>query len=176
MKDKIVQRSFLKLSFANKCLTAINLGNVPHHKLIKSQIPPCFKDQSISIIFNTYTKPVATEIFSYKELLQDLNIDASKSKSPDCTCTSSPFIYNPAGHVTTGDLNIINNTSLGDVFAKGPKYREPRSINWKHNFNSDYLFGILKLFFLKFLWIPLRIMPDNEQKEKSKTKILIPNG
>jgi hypothetical protein len=30
--------------------------------------------------------------------------------------------------------------------------------------------------FKKFLWIPLRIMPDNEQKEKWKTKILIPNG
>jgi len=95
---------------------------------------------------------------------------------PECTCASSPFIYNPAGHVTTGDLNIINKTSLRDVFTKGPKYHEPKSINWKHNFNSDYLFGILKLCFLKFLWIPLRIMPDNEQKEKSKTKILIPNG
>ena len=30
--------------------------------------------------------------------------------------------------------------------------------------------------FQKLLWIPLRIMPDNEQKEKWKTKILIPNG
>jgi len=44
-----------------------------------------------------------------------------------------PFIYNPTGHVITGDFNIINNTSLRDVFAKGPKYCEPKSINWKHN-------------------------------------------
>ena len=42
--------------------------------------------------------------------------------------------YNPADHVITGDLKIINNTSLQDVFTKGPKYREPQSINWKHNF------------------------------------------
>jgi hypothetical protein len=28
-----------------------------------------------------------------------------------------------------GDLKIINNTS-----RRGPKYREPKSINWKHNF------------------------------------------
>jgi hypothetical protein len=38
------------------------------------------------------------------------------------TCASSPFIYNPAGHVIAVDLNIINNTSLRDVFAKEPKF------------------------------------------------------
>jgi hypothetical protein len=48
---------------------------------------------------------------------------------PDCTCASSSFIYNPTDHVITGDLKIINNISLREVFAKGPK-----SINWKHNF------------------------------------------
>jgi len=42
-----------------------------------------------------------------------------------------PFIFTPADHVITGDLNIINNTSLQDVYAKGQKYREPKSINWK---------------------------------------------
>ena len=67
-------------------------------------------------------------------MLHDLNIDDFKSKPPDCTCASPPFIYDPTGHVIAGDLNIINNTSLREVFAKGPKYREPKSINWKHNF------------------------------------------
>jgi len=66
-------------------------------------------------------------------VFHDLNIDDFKSKPPDCICASSPFIYNPTGHVITGDLKIINNTSLRDVFAKGPKYREPKFINWKHN-------------------------------------------
>ena len=45
-----------------------------------------------------------------------------------------PFIYNPIGHVITGDLKIINNISLREVFDKGPTYREPKSINWKHDF------------------------------------------
>ena len=36
-------------------------------------------------------------------------------------------IYILTGHVITGDLKII-------VFDKGPKYREPKSIKWKHNF------------------------------------------
>jgi hypothetical protein len=42
-------------------------------------------------------------------------------------------MYNSAGHVINGDLKIINNTSLREVFAKWPKYRELNSINWKHN-------------------------------------------
>ena len=77
---------------------------------------------------------IATKIFSNKHVWHDLNIDDFKSKPPDYTCASSPFIYNPAGHVITGDLKIINNTFLRDVFAIWPKYREPKSINWKHNF------------------------------------------
>ena len=68
-------------------------------------------------------------------MLRDLNIYDFKSQPPpDCTCACSPLIYNPAGHVITGDLKIITYTSLRDVFAKGPKYCEPKSINWKHNF------------------------------------------
>jgi hypothetical protein len=105
-RDEIDKRSFLKLSFANKGLDAINLGNILHHKSEKSKIPPYFRDQSVPIILYTYTTPIATKIFKYKKVLQDL-----KSKPPDCTCASSPFIYNPAGHIT-GDLNITNNSCV----------------------------------------------------------------
>ena len=47
------------------------------------------------------------------------------------TISSLNFIYNPTGNVITGDLNIINDTFLRDVF-RGPKYSEPNTINWKH--------------------------------------------
>jgi hypothetical protein len=69
----------------------------------------------------------------YTNVLQEFNIDNFRSKPHERTCSSSQFMYKPAGHVITGDLNTISNTSLRDVFAKGPKYREPKSINWKHN-------------------------------------------
>jgi hypothetical protein len=109
------------LSFANNGLDGIILGNIPHHKSLKSKIPPYFKDQSEPIISYVYTRPIASIFFYFK------------FKPPHCTCTGSPLIYNPTGHFMTGDLKIINNTSL-EMFAKGPKYREPKSIYWKHNF------------------------------------------
>jgi hypothetical protein len=45
-KDEIDKRSFLKLSFANSDVDGINLGNILHHKSVKSKIPTYFKDQS----------------------------------------------------------------------------------------------------------------------------------
>jgi hypothetical protein len=47
-KDEIDKRSFLKLSFANKGLGDIILGNILHHKSVKYKIPPYSKDQSVS--------------------------------------------------------------------------------------------------------------------------------
>jgi len=47
-------------------------------------------------------------------------------------------------YIITGDLKIINNTSLREGFAKGPKS-------------------------IKYLWIPSRVMPDNGQSVKRRT-------
>ena len=104
-KVEIDKRSFLKLSFAND---GINLGNILHHKSVKSKIPPYFKDQSVPIISYIYTRPIASKYFNYKHVLHNLNIDGFKSMLPDCTCASSPFIYNPTGHVITDELKVIN--------------------------------------------------------------------
>ena len=109
-KVEIDKRSFLKLSFANRYLDCINLGNILHHKSVKSKIPPYYKDQSVPIISYVYTRPITPKKIIYKHVLHDLNNDDFKSKPPDCTCASSPFVYNPTGNVITGDLKIINNT------------------------------------------------------------------
>jgi hypothetical protein len=50
----------MKLSFANKGLDAINLGNILHHKSLKPNTPPYIKDQSVPIISYVYTKPIAS--------------------------------------------------------------------------------------------------------------------
>ena len=42
--------------------------------------------------------------------------------------------YNLSGHVIIGDLNIIQHESLRKMISRGPNFREPQHINWKHNF------------------------------------------
>ena len=88
-KDEIDKRSFLKLSFANKGLDGINLGNILHHKSVKSKIPPYFKDQSVPIISYVYTRPIVSKHFNYKHVLRHLNIDDLKSKLPVSNCAIS---------------------------------------------------------------------------------------
>jgi hypothetical protein len=59
-KDEIDKRSFLKLSFVNKGLEGIHLGNILYNKSIKYQIQPYFKVQSVPIISYAHTIPIAT--------------------------------------------------------------------------------------------------------------------
>ena len=46
------------------------------------------------------------------------------------SCADSPFLYPPAGHVVTGDLNCIHDKGLRSLFEKGPKYRLPSRIDF----------------------------------------------
>jgi hypothetical protein len=53
-----------------------------------------------------------------------------------CSCSSSPFNYSPAGHIITGDVDTVENEDLKSLIRKSPKFREPRSFNWRQNFVS----------------------------------------
>ena len=122
---------------STKVMFFVPIGNSrwpPSADIVLTWDPPYFKDQTVPLICYTYTKPIATKIFNHKRVLCDLSTDDFKSKPPDCSCSTSPFRYSPAGHVITGDLNIVANEKLRNILAKGPKYREPQPINWKYNF------------------------------------------
>ena len=111
-KDEIDKRSFLRLSFANKGLDDINLGNILHHKSVKSKIPPYFKDQSVPIISYAYNTHIATQIFNCMKVLHDLSIDDFKFKPPDLYLCKFPSVFYPTDYVIAGTLKIINNISL----------------------------------------------------------------
>ena len=51
----------------------------------------------------------------------------------ECECNTSSYLYQPYGHVITGDLSIIPNSKLRGLIAKGPKYREPCKVDWDKN-------------------------------------------
>ena len=66
-------------------------------------------------------------------MLQGLKTENITWNPSACSCKTSEFCYNPAGHIITGDLNIVRISKLKDILSKGPKYREPRSFTWKQN-------------------------------------------
>ena len=131
---KTLQIVFLHLKFANKGIDAININNILHNKNVRKTIPPYFKYQSNPKISYTYTHSIASKLFNYRQSLQDWRFTNHEYDSPPCFCSSSQFLYRPAGHIVTGDLNIVENTCLRDLISKGPKYREPQKFSWKYIF------------------------------------------
>ena len=49
-----------------------------------------------------------------------------------CNCTTSPFTDANHGHIVSGDIRIVQNNKLRKLLSKGPKYREPVSINFSN--------------------------------------------
>jgi hypothetical protein len=68
--------------------------------------------------------------------LQCTDIDHLLQNLPTCSCSSSPFNYQPDGHVITCNVNIVRNEEVKSLILKGPKFREPRSLKWQQNFIS----------------------------------------
>ena len=126
-------RDFLKLDFRNKGLDTVNISNILNHKKVTSTIPAYFKNQSPPIISYSYSSPIAPKIFNYKNVLQGLNTENITRNPSVCSCKALEFCYNTAGHIITGDLNIVRISKLRGILSKGPKYREPRSFTWKQN-------------------------------------------
>ena len=127
-------RNVLKLDFRNKGLDTVNISNILNHKKVTSNIPAYFKNQSpFWQLSYSYLSPIAPKIFNYKNLLQGLNTENITRNPSACSYKASEFCYNPAGHIITGDLNIVRISKLRDILSKGPKCREPRSFTWKQN-------------------------------------------
>ena len=127
-------RKFLNMKFANKGIDAINIGNILNHRDVVKNIPPYFKCQTTPKISYTYTNSIASTILNYKQSLRDFKLNEHASQPHLCSCSSSTYLYSPAGHVVTENLNIVENLKLRDILSKGPKYREPTTFSWKYNF------------------------------------------
>jgi hypothetical protein len=100
------------------------------------RFPEYFKSKSTPRISYTYTPTIASKLFNYKQTLQFLYIDPLTLNPPTCSCSSSHFKYSPAGHIITGDVDIVENEVLKSLIRKSPKFREPWSFNWRQNFVS----------------------------------------
>ena len=86
------------------------------------------------IVSYAYTKSIRNIIFNHKTVIKDIDIGMGTSNMT-CSCSSSRFLYTPANHVITGNLDIVKNTELRNLINKGPSFREQNNINWLLNRN-----------------------------------------
>ena len=92
---------------------------------ISSLLPDSIQELGPLRVFYKYDLPTGRKIFNYNKFLKELDRDAMKSiLEGDCGCRDSPFLYEPHGHVITGDLSFITHEELRQVMTYGTKYRE----------------------------------------------------
>ena len=78
----------------------------------------------ILCMYNIYNIYVCMYVFMY-DILDNMN-------NLPCNCTTSPFTDPNHRHIVTGDIRIVQNNKLRKLLCKGPKYREPVSINFSN--------------------------------------------
>ena len=125
-----VERKFMRINFVNKGIEYLNISNILRNKKVRKNIPPYFKDQEPPTISYKYPKSIATKILNFNQVAKNFDGSSFNANIPNCDCGSSEFIYQPYGHVITGNLDIIPHEDLRDLVRKGPKYREQCPINW----------------------------------------------
>ena len=121
---------FIKLDFINKGIDAVNLPSTLRSKTVTQTVSAYFKEKEPPIISYTYTKTITSKIFNFSSTLLDLDYHQFHNNPSPCECNTSSHLYEPYGHVITGDLSIIPNSKLRDLIANSPKYREQCKIDW----------------------------------------------
>ena len=91
-----------------------------------SSIPNYFNNSETPIICYKYNKLMRSIIFNFNKIVND--IDSNTPASRDCK--NSNYLYPSAGHVITGNLNVIPDARVRNTISKSPKYRFPSNIDF----------------------------------------------
>ena len=166
--------------YQNHGIQMLNLGSMIHKGEIKETIPLTALDKHEPMIVYKYVKTIRNKIFNYKETVEEY-VQGCELKM-ECNCSSSQFSDKDHGHVVTGDLHIIKNQKLRELFKKGPNYREKKAINWKKTMSllkediklfikkwSDRA-GIPEECFSKWKITPFKSIQEKVKKLKKKIK------
>ena len=124
-------RHFIKIQFVNKGIEFIYLPSIFKDNYVASSIPTYFEDKESPIIYYKYNKPIRSTVFNYNKLVTELDIENSIPDSWDCKHSKYCYMYQPAGHIVTGDLKIITDLRIRSIICKGPKYRFHVPIDFK---------------------------------------------
>ena len=122
------KRYFLKIQFLNKGIDLINLPSIFKDRNVSKHIPKYFNNSESPMICYKYNKPVRNILFNYNQLVSDFEVESNTPSS--CNCSDSKYCYQPAGHIITGNFDLIHDQQLKRVFSKGPKYRLPSPVDF----------------------------------------------
>ena len=116
--------------FSSKALDLVEINSVIKDTRIQSLLPDIIQPFCPLKVYYRYDIPIGRRILNYSSFLKKLdNIQIKAIMNKDCNCSHSPYIYEPHGHVITGNLDIIPDDNLRLLLSYGTKFREPRYLS-----------------------------------------------
>ena len=98
--------------------------------LVISSIPNYLNNSETPIIYYKYKKPIRSTMFNFNKIVTGITIDSNTPDSWDSH--NYNYLYPSAGHVLTGNLNVIPDARVRNIIFKGPKYRFKNSSATRH--------------------------------------------
>ncbi|MCP4490897.1 MAG: GIY-YIG nuclease family protein [Gammaproteobacteria bacterium] len=121
----------LIIPFLSKGIQDLNLMRCLGHSIVRKASPFKHLNFKIQIVY-AYDDPISRKIFNYTNILRKINsiTELKDQMAYTCGCQDSKFLYQPHGHVITGNLDFIENKKLRNIMSKGTKFRIPKKNNW----------------------------------------------
>ena len=118
-----------KIPLTHKILDDAGLGAILKDKDLRNVLPGEVKKTEIEIIF-TYGPTIGKKALNYNKILRATgSLTYDEILSMECDCTDSDIIDPVHGHIISGNLNLIANQEVRDLFAFGTKFRETPLLN-----------------------------------------------
>ena len=121
-----------KIIFENKGIEMINLPRILRDNSLASCLPSISSKFPTPMICYKLNDTIGKKILNFNKFVATLDVTSFVNDPTivPCSCENSPYRDPYHGHVITGNLAIIKNNKLRKIFTKGPKYREPRKIDF----------------------------------------------
>ena len=123
VKPKIDNCNYLVLKYTNKFMDCINMNNIMKCSDVSTMFPVDNDKMSHPTVTYQYPQTIRSSIVNYKQTIFD---DADKIPTT-CSCRNSVhsnYVDENAGHIFTGNLNIVENDKLRNLLRKGLNFRE----------------------------------------------------
>ena len=110
--------SFLVIDFIHKYMDTLNIAQLIHNEALVSCFP--IKETYPKISFK-YSQTLGSMAFNYAKFSKELHIE--NIEQYECECDNSEFKDEFHNHIVTGNLNVMGDNELVNIFNFGSKFR-----------------------------------------------------
>ena len=130
--EKKIPSNRCHIVFDNKAIDFINVQKILRDKEVVKSLPSYLRNDSPVVVYEL-TDSIHSKLFNYKKFVQSLDVDTFLTDNSilPCECHQSPFLNHDHNHIITGNLEIISDSKLRNLIAKGPKFREAGQFSYE---------------------------------------------